>query len=85
MSLNKNSAVRDHLSARRRKIVFPFAPDTEPDATGYSGDGPGDPLIAGQMTAGQTISSTTTSITPIGVLFNSDGPLNMPAVRKSQA
>jgi hypothetical protein len=80
MSLNKNSAVRNHLSARRRKIVFPFAPDTDPDATGCSGDGPGDPLIAGQ-----TVSSTTTSITPIGVLFNSDGPLNIPAVRKSQA
>lgn len=79
MSHIKNSAVRDHLSARPRKTVFPFAPDTEPDATGYSGDGPGDPLIAGQ-----TISSTTTSITPIGVLFNCDGPLNIPAVRKSQ-
>lgn len=34
MSLIKKTDVKNHLSARRKKIVFPFGPD----ATGYSGD-----------------------------------------------
>lgn len=40
MSLIKKSDVKDHLSARRKKIVFPFGPVSAPDATGYSGDKP---------------------------------------------
>lgn len=40
MSLIKKADVQDYLSARRRKIVFPFAPIRQPDAAGHSGDGP---------------------------------------------
>jgi hypothetical protein len=39
MSLIKKADVQDYLSARRRKIVFPFAPLRQPDAVGHSGDG----------------------------------------------
>ena len=38
MSLIKKADVQDYLSARRRKIVFPFAPIRQPDAAGHSGD-----------------------------------------------
>jgi hypothetical protein len=38
MSLIKKADVQDYLSARRRKIVFPFAPIRQPNAIGYSGD-----------------------------------------------
>ena len=40
MSLIKNTAVRDHLSARRRQIVFPFAPVSQSEADGCPGDEP---------------------------------------------
>ena len=39
MSLIKKADVQDYLSARRRKIVFPFAPIRQPNATGHSGGG----------------------------------------------
>jgi hypothetical protein len=39
MSLIKKADVQDYLSARRRKIVFPFAPLRQPDAAGHSEDG----------------------------------------------
>jgi hypothetical protein len=32
--------VKNHLSARRKKIVFPFGPVSPPDATCFSGDEP---------------------------------------------
>ncbi len=38
MSLIKKADVQDYLSARRRKIVFPFAPIRQPNTTGYSRD-----------------------------------------------
>ena len=38
MSLIKKADVENHLSARRRKILFPFGLVSQPDATGYSGD-----------------------------------------------
>jgi hypothetical protein len=38
MSLIKKADVQDYLSARRRKIVFPFAPFRQPHAAGHSGD-----------------------------------------------
>jgi hypothetical protein len=40
MSLIKKADVQGYLSARRRKIVFPFAPKRQPNAIGNSGDGP---------------------------------------------
>jgi hypothetical protein len=39
MSLIKKADVENYLSARRKKIVFPFGPVSQPDATGYSGNG----------------------------------------------
>ncbi len=36
MSLIKKSDVQNYLSARRKKIVFPFGPASQPDATKYS-------------------------------------------------
>jgi hypothetical protein len=36
MSLIKKADVKNYLSARRKKIVFPFGPVNQPDATGYS-------------------------------------------------
>jgi hypothetical protein len=39
MSLIKKADVNNHLAARRKKLVFPFAPVSQPDATGYSGKG----------------------------------------------
>jgi hypothetical protein len=38
MSLIKKADVNNYLAARRKKLIFPFAPVTQPDATGYSGD-----------------------------------------------
>lgn len=38
MNLIKKADVKNHLSARRKKIVFPFGPASQPDATGYSRD-----------------------------------------------
>jgi hypothetical protein len=38
MSVIKKADVKNHLSTRRKKLVFPFAPVSQPDATGYSGD-----------------------------------------------
>jgi hypothetical protein len=38
MSLIKKADVRNYLSARQRKNL-PFGPISQPDATGYSGDG----------------------------------------------
>ncbi len=37
MSLIKKADVNNHLAARRKKLIFPFAPVSQPDATGYSG------------------------------------------------
>jgi len=37
MSLIKKADVENYFSARRKKIVFPFGPVSQPDATGYSG------------------------------------------------
>ena len=39
MSLIKKAEVNNHLAARRKKSIFPFAPVSQPDATGYSGKG----------------------------------------------
>jgi len=39
MSLIKRADVENYFSARRKKIVFPFGPVSQPDATGYSGNG----------------------------------------------
>jgi hypothetical protein len=39
MSLIKKADVNNHLAARRKRITFPFAPVSQPDATGYSGKG----------------------------------------------
>jgi hypothetical protein len=39
MSLIKKADVKIHLSVRRKKIVFPFGPVSQPDATSYSGNG----------------------------------------------
>jgi hypothetical protein len=36
MSLIKKADVENYFSARRKKIVFPFGPVSQPDATGYS-------------------------------------------------
>ncbi|WP_158748611.1 hypothetical protein [Acidobacterium sp. S8] len=38
MSLIKKSDVQNYRAERRKKSVFPFAPTSQPDATGYSGD-----------------------------------------------
>ena len=38
MSLIKKSVVKNHLSARRKKIVFPFWPVSAPEAAGHSRD-----------------------------------------------
>ncbi len=85
MSLTKNAAVRDHLSARRRQIVFPFAPASKVEAAGCPGD---ESRQAGMSNAhrqsGQARSSGTASITPIRVLMNSDGPVDTSTVRKPQ-
>lgn len=40
MSLIKKADVQDYLSARRRRILFPFAPIRRPNASGSSGNGP---------------------------------------------
>jgi hypothetical protein len=39
MSLIKKADVNNHLAARRKKLIFPFAPVSQPDGTGYSGNG----------------------------------------------
>ncbi len=39
MSLIKKADVKNHLAARRKKIIFPFGPASQPDAAGYSGNG----------------------------------------------
>jgi hypothetical protein len=39
MSLIKKSDVKNYLSTRTGARVLPFQPVTQPDATGYSGDG----------------------------------------------
>ena len=39
MSLIKKADVNNYLAARRKKLVFPFAPVSQPDGTGYSGKG----------------------------------------------
>ena len=39
MSLIKKADVENYFSARRKKIVFPFGPVSQPDATGYSENG----------------------------------------------
>ena len=39
MSLIKKADVNNYLAARRKKIIFPFAPVSQPDAAGYSGKG----------------------------------------------
>ena len=39
MSLIKKANVQDYLSARRRKIMFPFAPIRQPIASSSSGNG----------------------------------------------
>jgi hypothetical protein len=39
MSLIKKADVNNHRAARRQKLIFPFAPVSQPDATGYSGNG----------------------------------------------
>ena len=38
MSVIKKTDVKNHLSTRRKKPVFPFGPVSQPDATGYPGD-----------------------------------------------
>jgi hypothetical protein len=38
MSLIKRSDVKNHLSARRKTLVFPFGPVKQPDATSNSAD-----------------------------------------------
>ena len=37
MSLIKKADVNNHRAARRKTLIFPFAPLSQPDATGYSG------------------------------------------------
>jgi len=39
MSLIKKADVNSHLAARRKKLIFPFGSVSQPDATGYSGNG----------------------------------------------
>jgi hypothetical protein len=39
MSLIKKADVNNHLAARRKKLIFPFGPVSQPDATGYSENG----------------------------------------------
>jgi hypothetical protein len=39
MSLIKKADVNNHLAARRKKLIFPFGPVSQPDATGDSGNG----------------------------------------------
>jgi hypothetical protein len=86
VSLVKNSAVRDYISARRRKIVFPFAPASQQDATGYPENEARDVNMSNaHRESGQAPSFETASITPIGVLINSDGPVDSSTVRKLQA
>ena len=70
MNLIKNAAVRDHLSARRRQIVFPFAPASHAEAAGRPGDEPRQARISNvHRQSGQARSSGTASITdqPSGV------------------
>jgi hypothetical protein len=78
MSLIKNAAVRDHLSAPRRQIVFPFAPASQAEAAGCPGDEPRQARISNaHRQSGQARSSGTASINPIRVLMNSDGPVHI--------
>ncbi len=38
MNLIKKADVKNQPSAPRKRIVFPFGPVSQPDATGYSGN-----------------------------------------------
>jgi hypothetical protein len=41
MTLIKKRDVKDYFAARRRARTHPFAPASQPDATGFSGPEPG--------------------------------------------
>ena len=88
MSLIKKADVQDYLSARRRKIVFPFAPIRQPDAAGHTGDGLRKTKVnesKSRQVDDQERSSTRPSVAASKSHFGPDRSADTTAARKPQA
>jgi len=88
MSLIKKTDVQDYLSARRRKIVFPFAPASQRDATIHSGSGSRDAklrALKSRQVDGQERSSIRPSAAATESHIGPVPPASTSTVRKPQA
>jgi len=88
MSLIKKADVQDYLAARRRKIVFPFAPIRQPNATGHSRDGSRETKVnepKSRQVDGQERSSIRPSDATIEFHVDPARSTYTSAVRKAQA
>jgi hypothetical protein len=88
MSLIKKADVQDYLAARRRKIVFPFAPMPKANATDSLGAGPREASVNGRKprqghdeehsSIRPSAAATESHVDPAGSIYTS-------TVRKPQA
>ena len=88
MSLIKKADVEDYLSARRRKIVFPFAPIRQPNVTGHSGNVSREAKLnepKPRQVDDQERSSIRPSVAPTKSYFGPDRSADTSAARKPQA
>jgi|HubBroStandDraft_1064217.scaffolds.fasta_scaffold386244_2 hypothetical protein len=88
MSLIKKADVQDYLSARRRKIVFPFAPIRQPNTTGHSGDESREAKVKepkSRQVDGQERSSIRLSVAATKSHFGPDRSADTSAARRPEA
>jgi hypothetical protein len=87
MSLIKKSDVKNHLSTRRSKTVFPFGPINQPDV-GNSGNELRDKNLNVTDSRGDSDLEPFTKIrhiVPIDVLIGSDSQVDTSAIKKTRA
>jgi hypothetical protein len=74
MSLIKKSDVKTHLSTQSDGRILSFKPQTQPDATGYSGDGVRGANVGAVTSNEQSSPLSPASTTPEGLVLVMDKP-----------
>lgn len=88
MSLSKKSDVKNHLSTRRSKTVFPFRPTNQSDVKDSSGNELRDKNLNvpdSRQDSGLEPFPKIRPITPIDILIGSGSPVDTLVIKKPQA